>query len=157
MRPARGSGGADTSRAFRAASRLTTWWVHRYTRSVDPRIAEDRESEVEFELWEFGIAAEQHRWSAPHAAMTLALHTVSGMPRDRAWRSMALREWRTPAAAPVRLLSRRQRTRVWIPLQQGHVFDQTNGVIEPEKAMPHERSRGSWGAAGNAFGIQGGF
>src|SRR5206468_11287603 len=128
-----------------------------YTRRVDPGIADERESEVEFELWEFGIAAEQHRWSGPRAAVTLTMHTISGMPRDRSWRAVALREWRTPPAARVRLLSRRQRPRVWIPLQQGHVFDQTNGVIEPEKALPHESSRGTWGAAGNAFGIQGGF
>ncbi len=157
MRPAQGSGGADASRAFRTAARLTTWWVRHYTRTVDPRIADDRASEVEFELWEFGMAAQQHHWSGPRAAVTLTLRTLGGMPRDRAWRALALREWRTPSAPPVRLLSRRQRTRVWIPLQQGHVFDQTNGVIEPEKALPHERARGVWGAAGNAFGIQGGF
>jgi hypothetical protein len=156
MRPAQAVGRASSSRAYRAALRFATWWLRRYTRGVDPRFAADRESEVMFELWEHAIATDQH-WSATHAAASLALRTAAGIPRDWSWRRTALRDGDAPALLPVRPLIRRGRRRFWVPLQDGHVFDQTNGMIEPEKALPHEPGNDSLGAAGNAFGVQGGF
>jgi hypothetical protein len=144
------------SRLHRAGQRVVTSWARRYTRRVDPRLAERRTSEVEFELWEFAMAKDQYGWSGPRAGAALAWRTVLGMPRDLGWRSDALRTGR-PVPAPVRLMSKRRRPRVWIPLVYGHTFDQTNGFIEPERALPHDPSRGSMGAAGNAFGMQGGF
>jgi hypothetical protein len=131
-------------------------WARRYTRRVDPRLAERREAEVAFELWEFEMARDRYRWSGPRSGLALVFRTLRGMPRDLSWRRVALQDG-LPQYAPVTLLSRRRRPRVWIPLQLGHTFDQTNGAIEPERAMPYNGPHGSLGAAGNAFGMQGGF
>lgn len=148
---------ASATRAYAAALRLGTCWLHLYTRSVDPRIAADRETEAMFEFWENALAVDRAHWSGPRAAGTLAVRIAAEMPRDLVWRHAATRGWGTAAIAPIRLISNRRRIHYWVPLQQGHVFDQTNGMIEPEKAMAYERGAGSIGAAGNAFGIQGGF
>jgi hypothetical protein len=102
------------------------------------------------------MAKDRYGWSGPRAGCSLILRTVLGIRRDLEWRRAAI-ETGMPLLAPVRLISRRRRPRVWIPLQYGHTFDQTNGAIDPETALPYERSRGSFGAAGNAFGAQGGF
>lgn len=156
MRPRHEAGRASSSRAYRGVLRYATWWLRHYTRSVDPRLAAERESEVTFELWEHALAADQ-RWSSIHAAVSLALRTTAGMGRDLAWRRAARVEGNAPILPPVHLLIRRGRQRFWVPLRDGHVFDQTNGMIEPEKALPYEGGNDSLGAAGNAFGVQGGF
>jgi hypothetical protein len=155
MRPGH-AGRASSSRVYRISTSLTTTWLRLYTRSVDPRYAAERVSEVEFELWEHALVADQ-RWSPAHAAMSLAFRTTAGAPRDLSWRHAARFEPSRVALSPVHLLGRRSRQRFWVPLQAGHVFDQTNWMIEPEKAMPYERPNDSFGAAGNAFGLQGGF
>ena len=150
------TGCASSSRAYRVGTHLSSTWVGLYTRSVDPRFASDRASAVEFELWEHALVADQ-RWSPAHAAMSLILRTAAGVPRDLSWRH-AVRADRSPAALPpAHLLAPRNRQRFWVPLQAGHIFDQTNGVIEPEKALPFEPSDRFLGAPGNAFGLQGGF
>ena len=156
MRSGQDVGRASSSRAYQVGTRLATTWLGLYTRSIDPRSASDRASAVQFELWEHALVADQ-RWSPAHAAMSLVFWTAAGAPRDLSWRH-AVRAERSPAALPpAHLLARRNRQRFWVPLQAGHIFDQTNGLIEPEKALPYERSDTSLGAAGNAFGIQGGF
>jgi hypothetical protein len=148
MRPERNTGRASSSSAYRAGVRFATWWLHTYTRGVDPRFAELRESEVTIELWEHGIAADERGWSALRAAAGLLLRTLAAMRRDRSWRRAALVGVGHPAIPAVRLLGRRHRPHFWVPLQQGHVFDQTNGMIESETALPYER--GTFGRAGNA-------
>lgn len=147
---------ARESRLQRAGQRIVTSWARRYTRRVDPGVAERRNAEVAFELWEFAMAKDQYGWSGPRAGIALAYRTVLGMPRDLAWQRDALRTGH-PAHASVELMSPRRRPRVWVPLVFGHTFDQTNGAIAPERALPHDRSQGSLGAAGNTFGMQGGF
>ena len=92
MRPDRRNGRASSSSAYRAAARLATWWLRCYTRRVDPRYSELRVSEVTFELWEHGIAADEHGWSAARAGASLVTRTVAAMPRDWTWR-----RWRTSA------------------------------------------------------------
>src|ERR1700712_2278323 len=94
------------SRLHRTGQRVVTSWAQRYTRRVDPRLAERRTSEVEFELWEFAMAKDQYGWSGPRAGLALTWRTVLGMSRDLGWRREALRTGR-PFSAPVRLLSRR--------------------------------------------------
>jgi hypothetical protein len=145
-----------SSRIHEAGVRFVTSWAQRYTRRVDPRLAEHRRAEVEFELWECAMAKDHYGWSGPRAGTALVLRTLLGVRRDLEWRRTAI-ETGMSLLVPVRLLSRRRRPRVWIPLQHGHTFDQTNGAIDAEQALPYERSRGSLGAAGNAFGAQGGF
>lgn len=157
MPPVDGPGRAGGSLAYRAGLRFVTWWLRLYTGRVDPRIADSREAEVTFELWEFAAVADRRRWSGAHAGTTLVARTVLGMPRDMSWRRAAVRDGIPPNGAPVRLVSRRRRVRFWVPICYGHTFDQTNGVIEPERAVAYERDSGSFGPAGNAFGIQGGF
>jgi hypothetical protein len=147
MRPEDSTGRASSSGAYRAGVRLSTWWLRHYTRRVDPRYAELRESELAFELWEHGMAADGHGWSAARATAGLVARTVLGAPRDWSWRRRALDESGYPAVPITRLLGRRHRPRFWVPLQQGHIFDQTNGMIEPEKALPFES--GPLGRAGN--------
>lgn len=144
------------SRINDAGVRFVTWWSRRYTGRVEPRLAAHRRAEVEFELWEFALARDRYRWSGPRAGCSLVVRTVLGAHRDLAWRRRALDTGMT-LLAPVRLMSRRRRPRVWIPLQLGHTFDQTNGWIDAEQALPYERPSRSFGAAGNAFGAQGGF
>jgi len=144
------------SRVHDAGVRFATSWAQRYTRRLPPRLAEQRQAEVAFELWECAIARDRYGWTGPRAGSSLILRTVLGVRRDLGWRRAAI-ETGTPILAPVRLLSRRRRPRVWIPLQLGHTFDQTNGAIDAEQALPYERWSGSFGAAGNAFGAQGGF
>ena len=156
MEPEEEAGRASASRVYRASTRLATAWLGRYTQDVDPRYARERTADVEFELWEHALVADR-RWSPAQAAVALALRTAAGMPRDLSWRH-AVRAGVSPArSAPVHLLSRRDRPRFWVPLQQGHVFDQTNGMIEAESALPYERPNDSFGAAGNTMGLQGGF
>jgi hypothetical protein len=152
MRPDRNTGRASDSGAYRAGVRFATWWLRRYTRRVDPRFTALRASEVTFELWEHGIAADERGWSPPRAAAGLLLRTLVAMPRDWSWRRSALEGVGHPAVPAVRLLGRRQRSHFWVPLQQGHIFDQTNGMIESETALPYER--GPFGRAGNAFRIR---
>ena len=148
MRPEGKTGRASFSGAYRAGARFSTWWLRCYTRRVDPRYTELRESEVAFELWEHGIAADEHAWSAARATVTLVTRTVAAMPRDWSWRRRALLDDGHPAVPVVRLLGRRHRPHFWVPLQQGHIFDQTNGMIEAEQALPFER--GAFGQAGNS-------
>ena len=149
MRPEGKTGRASSSGAYRAGARFSTWWLRCYTRRVDPRYTELRESEVAFELWEHGIAADDHGWSSLRATGALVMRTVAAMPRDWSWRRQALEDEGHPAVAVARLLSRRHRPHFWVPLQQGHIFDQTNGMIEPERALPHES--GAFGSsAGNS-------
>lgn len=155
MRPG-DAGRASSSRVYQVGSRFATAWLGLYTRSVDPRYASDRSAAVEFELWEHAMVADG-RWSATRAAVSLVLRTAAGMPRDLAWRHAVRAELAPGSRPPVHLLARRNRQRFWVPLQAGHVFDQTNGMIEPEQALPYERPNDSFGAAGNAFGLQGGF
>lgn len=147
---------ARVSRFHRSGVRAVESWARRYTRRVDPRLADGRQGEVAFELWEFELAKERYRWSGVRSGLALLYRTVRGVPRDLAWRRTALDDG-LARYAPVTLLSRRRRPRVWVPLQFGHTFDQTNGAIEPERALPYTDPRGSMGAAGNAFGVQGGF
>ena len=144
------------SRIHDTGVRFAMSWTDRYTRRIDPRLAERRRAEVTFELWEFEIARDRYRWSGPRSGCSLILRTVLGARRDLVWRRAAM-ETGLPLLAPVRLMSRRRRPRVWVPLQLGHTFDQTNGAIDAEKALPYERPSRSFGAAGNAFGAQGGF
>jgi hypothetical protein len=144
------------SRVHDAGVRFVMSWAERYTRRVDPRLAEYRQAEVAFELWECAMAKDRYGWSGPRAGCSLVLRTLLGMRRDLEWRRAAM-ETGMALLAPVRLMSRRRRPRVWIPLQLGHTFDQTNGAIDAEQALPFERSSRSFGAAGNAFGAQGGF
>jgi hypothetical protein len=145
-----------TSRIHHAGVRFVTSWADRYTRRVDPRLAEHRQAEVAFELWECAMAKDRYGWSGPRAGCSLVLRTLLGMRRDLEWRRVAIETGMT-LLSPVRLMSRRRRPRVWIPLQHGHTFDQTNGAIDAEHALPYERPSRSFGAAGNAFGAQGGF
>jgi hypothetical protein len=145
-----------SSRIHDAGVRFVTSWARVYTRRVDPRLAEDRQAEVAFELWECAMAKDRYGWSGPRAGCSLVLRTVLGVRRDLEWRRTAI-ETGVPLLAPVRLISRRRRPRIWIPLQLGHTFDQTNGAIEAEQALPYYGSSGTFGAAGNAFGAQGGF
>ena len=144
------------SRIHDAGVRFATSWARRYTQRVPPRLAERRQDEVAFELWEFEIARDRYRWSGPRAGCSLVVRTVLGARRDLVWRRAA-QETGLPLLAPVRLMSRRRRPRIWVPLQLGHTFDQTNGAIDAEQALPYERPSRSFGAAGNAFGAQGGF
>lgn len=144
------------SRIHDAGVGFATSWARRYTRGVPPRLAECREEEVSFELWECAIAKDRYGWTGPRAGCSLILRTLLGMHRDLMWRRAAI-ESGVALLAPVRLISRRRRPRVWIPLQLGHTFDQTNGWIDSEQAQPYEQSSRSFGAAGNAFGGQGGF
>jgi hypothetical protein len=148
MRPERNPGRASSSDAYRIGVRFATWWLRRYTHMVDPRFTELRESEVTIELWEHGIAADERGWSSPRAAGGLLVRTVVAMPRDWSWRRAALAGEGYPAIPVVHLLGRRHRPHFWVPLQQGHIFDQTNGMIEAETALPYER--GTFGRAGNA-------
>lgn len=148
MRPGKRTGRASSSGAYRAGVRLSTWWLQRYTGRVDPRYTEVRESELTFELWEHGMAADEHGWSTARATAGLVARTVLGMPRDWSWRRRALEETGLPAVPVARLLGRRHRPRFWVPLQQGHIFDQTNGMIEPEKALPYYG--GPLGTPGNS-------
>jgi hypothetical protein len=157
MEPAQEAGHASETRAYVAGVRFASWWLRYYTRGVDPRFASDRQSEVSFELWEHALVADRRHWSGPHAATAVVLRSTAGMMRDWSWRRAARTEGAVLPVARVRLVSRRRRPRFWVPLQEGHTFDQTNGMIEPEKAIPYERGGGSFGAAGNAFGTQGGF
>jgi hypothetical protein len=147
MRPDRNTGCASSSGAYQAGVRLSTWWLHRYTHGVDPRYSELRGSEVTFELWEHAIAVDERAWTTARATTGLVLRTVLAMPRDWFWRRLALQDAGHPAVPVVRLLGRRQRPHFWVPLQQGHIFDQTNGMIEPEQALPLEQGR--FGATGN--------
>lgn len=156
MRPERTAGRASTSGLYRAGARLATWWVGRYTSGVDPRFAATRQSEVAFELWEHGIAADEHRWSAARATGGLIARTLAGASRDWWWRRRALVGAWYPAARPVRLIGRRHRQHFWVPLQQGHVFDQTNGMISPEQAIPHDPGTGAFGTSGRTFGMPSG-
>lgn len=148
MRPDRNTGRASSSSAYRTGVRFSTWWLRCYTRRVDPRYTELRESEVTFELWEHGIAADEHGWSSLRATAALVTRSVAAMPRDWTWRRQALESEGHPAIPVVRLLGRRHRPHFWVPLQQGHIFDQTNGMIEPEQALPHDS--GAFGSAGNS-------
>src|SRR3954453_9720762 len=148
MRPDGNTGCASTSGTYRAGLRLSNWWLRRYTKDVDPRYTELRGSEVTFELWEHAIAVDERAWT-PFRAMTgLVSRTVLGVPRDLTWRRLALEGAGHPAIPVARLLGRRHRSHFWVPLQQGHIFDQTNGMIEPERALPYER--GPLGGAGNS-------
>jgi hypothetical protein len=156
MRPGRKAGRASASGSYRAGARLVTWWLHRYTHGVDPRFVETRQSEVEFELWEHGIAADEHRWSGVRAAGGLLTHTIAGAPHDLWWRRLALAGPWYPAVPSVRLLSPRHRGRFWVPLQQGHIFDQTNGMIAAEQAIPYDPGPGAFGTTGRAFGMPSG-
>lgn len=157
MEAVHAAGHASESRVYRAGVRYATWWLRRYTRGVDPRYAADRESQVAFELWEHALVADGRKWSGPHAAAAIVVRSTTGMPRDWSWHRAVRRDAGPIPLAPVRLLSRRRRPRFWVPLLEGHTFDQTNGMIDPEKALPYERGNGSLGAAGNVFGTQGGF
>ncbi len=149
MRPDRNTGRASSSSAYRTAVRFSMWWLRAYTRSVHPRYTQLRESEVTFELWEHGMAADEHGWSSARATVALVTRTVAGMPRDRSWRRQALEDEGHPSVPAVRLLGRRHRPHFWVPLQQGHIFDQTNGMIEPERALPYDS--GAFGSsAGNS-------
>jgi hypothetical protein len=148
MRPERNIGRASSSGAYRVGVGFATWWLHTYTRRVDPRFTELRQSEVTIELWEHGIAVDERHWSSPRAAAGLLIRTVAAMPQDWTWRRSALAGVGHPAVPVVRLLGRRHRPHFWVPLQQGHIFDQTNGMIESETALPYER--GPFGRAGNA-------
>ena len=148
MRPEQSPGRASSSGAYRAGVRLSTWWLQRYTRRVDPRYTEVRESELTIELWEHGMAADEHGWSVARATAGLITRTVLAAPRDWSWRRRALEEAGYPALPVARLLGRRHRPRFWVPLQQGHIFDQTNGMIAPETALPYDP--GPLGRAGNS-------
>jgi hypothetical protein len=144
MRPPQGGGRASTSASYRAALRFATWWLRRYTRGVDPRIAEDREAEAAIELWEHADVADTANWSGPHAAATLVVRTAAGMSRDWSWQRATIESGGPPPLSPIRLVSRRRRSHFWVPLQQGHVFDQANGMMEPEKALPYEGPGGTF-------------
>ena len=148
MRPDRNTGCASSSGAYQVGVRLSTWWLNQYTTGIDPRYATLRGSEVTFELWEHAIAADERGWTAFRATTGLVTRTVLGMPRDLSWRRLALQGAGHPAIPVARLLGRRQRPHFWVPLQQGHIFDQTNGMIAPERALPFER--GPLGTAGNS-------
>jgi hypothetical protein len=148
MRPDRNTGRASDSGAYRIGVRFATWWLGQYTRQVDPRFRELRESEVTIELWEHGIAADEHGWSSLRAAAGVLVRTLVAMPQDWSWRRSAMTGVGHPAVPVVRLLGRRHRPHFWVPLQQGHIFDQTNGMIESETALPYER--GMFGRTGNA-------
>ena len=148
MRPERTTGRASSSGAYLLGVRFATWWLHRYTMRVDPRFAELRESEVTIELWEHGIAVDGRAWSPLRATAGLVGRTIAAMPRDWSWRRRALTGVGHPAVPVVRLLGPRHRPHFWVPLQQGHIFDQTNGMIESETALPHED--GLYGRTGNS-------
>jgi hypothetical protein len=148
MRPERNTGRASSSGAYRLGVRFATWWLRTYTRRVDPRFTERRESDLTIEIWEHGIAADERRWSPPRAAAGLLIRTVAGMAQDWSWRRSALDGVGNPAVPVAHLLGRRHRPHFWVPLQQGHIFDQTNGMIEAETALPYER--GTFGRAGNS-------
>ena len=153
MRPEQKAGRASASGAYRAGARLATWWLARYLRGVDPRFAATRESEVTFELWEHGIAADERAWSVPRAVSGLVVRTIAGAPRDWWWRRRALVGAFYPAEPSVRLIGRRHRPHFWVPLQQGHIFDQTNGMIAPEQAIPFDPGPGAFGTSGRTFGM----
>jgi hypothetical protein len=126
-------------------------WLKVYTRHLAPGLAAERASEVEFELWEHALVADA-RWSPPRAATSLVLRTTAGVPRDLSWRRAARTDLSLTALPPVRLLGRRHRPRFWVPLQAGHVFDQTNGM-----AGPRDGDDGVFGPAGGAARFRRGF
>jgi hypothetical protein len=156
MRPERMAGRASTSGAYRAGARFATWWLARYTDGVDPRFAETRTSDVTIELWEHGIAADERGWSIARATGGLVVRTVVGAPHDWWWRRKAQVGVFYPAMPPVKLLGRRHRQHFWVPLQQGHIFDQTNGMIAPEQAIPFDPGTGAFGTSGRTFGMPSG-
>lgn len=148
MRAEQQAGRASKSGAYRSAVRFSSWWLRSYTRNVDPRYIARRESEVSFELWEHADVVEDRGWSAFRATAGLLIRTMAAMPRDWSWRRIAVLDDGYPGVPVGRLLGRRHRPHVWIPLQQGHIFDQTNGMIEAEQALPFDRGR--LGTRGNA-------
>lgn len=156
MRRAAAPGRASSSRTYGFGVRLMTGWLDLYTRRVDPRFRDERESATMFELWEHAIASDRARRSGPLAAADLVLRAAAATPRDVAWRHAVLTGRGASAFQPARLLGR-HRPHTRIPLQEGRPFDQTNGMIAPEQALPYEPRNDSFGAAGNVIGLQGGF
>ena len=134
MRFRQDAGRVSSSRVYRVATALVTTWLRRCARGVDPRFAADRTTAVQFELWERAYVADQ-RWRPTGAAIGLVLRAAAGGPRDLTWRR-AVRSGEFPDMfPPVPLLSPRSRQRLWVPMQFGHVFDQTNGLAESEEAV----------------------
>jgi hypothetical protein len=121
--------------------RFSTWWLRRYTRRVDPRYTTLRDSEVTMELWEHAIVVDERGWRALRATTGLVGRTMAAMPRDWSWRRAALAGEGYPGVPAVRLLGGRQRSHFWVPLQKGHLFDQTNGMLERERALASRRGR----------------
>jgi hypothetical protein len=131
MGPAPDAAGASTSRTYRACTRLATTWLRLYTCRIDAHAAFDRTVDVELELWEHALVAD--RWSPAHAAVSLLLSTVAGVPQDLSWRRAVRWEPAASDVLPVHLLVRRHRQRFWVPLRAGHVFDQTNGMTGEQR------------------------
>ena len=127
-----GGGGASASRGYLACTRLATGWLRLYTRGVDPEAAFERRVDVELELWEHAMAADQHAGAA-RASASLVLRTLAGVPQDLGWRREVRAEPLARVPRPVHQLARRHRQRLWVPLLGGHVFDQTNGMARPEQ------------------------
>lgn len=142
----------ERSTCYAAANRFAQWWLRRYTRGVASLRAAGRSTELAFELWEHAAAAERDGWSGIRAAVSLVGRTVAGAPRDLRWRRIQ------DDAAPtvvVHLIGRRRRPRSWVPLQHGHVFDQTNGLAEPDTVPPPDAGPTALGRPRRLLGFSG--
>jgi len=140
---------------YRWSVRFARAWFDLYAWRVEASYAEPRRAELDFELWEHADAADRLERRITRTGLDIVARTLRGVPADVAWRSGALRgAARHLLPGPTPLLSDRSRPRLWLPIQPDHVFDQTNGTIQPDaiQPVPIQYGRPWCGPIGGIFG-----
>jgi hypothetical protein len=74
------------SRSVQTTTRLTRWWVRRYTWRLPPEIQADRQAEIDSDLWEHQHDAAATGRRPIEAALEIVGRLVLGVPADLLWR-----------------------------------------------------------------------
>jgi hypothetical protein len=83
--------GAGRSGIDDRAAAFARWWVHTYTRGIDPAVADIRQHEIASDVWE--QQALGRRVGAPPSAVagSIVRRVIAGMPADLLWSHSARR------------------------------------------------------------------
>ena len=68
------------------ATRLVQWWVYLYTLGVPAAVRDERQAEIESDLWEEAVEASNHGDGLGKTAVQVLTRFLLGVPADLSWR-----------------------------------------------------------------------